>query len=529
MEIQPTLGQYARAVRRRWWLPLLLAVLAVTGVYYRIGHVPPLYETSAVLLMTAPPSAVGAGEAATFRPAGETVRSDIRELLRTRVIAGAVARRLGLTDPGQVQRGITVTTPRDSALIRIHARHRTPEGAQRLANATADELIQFFRRANSLDARESRRFIEAQLAQVRRQLEASERRLLAAQRLSTIEGGPGAIVSSYYAAVTALEDARRALREAEARLAFSRARLAQEEPTMVSETARLDNPVFTQIQGRLTTLELEQLELSEVYTPEHPRMQRLTAQVAQLRARLARESQTLIGRETRATNPIHARLINDIVTYEVERAAAQARIAALEQTLPRRRAAVAALPPAQMRLAALTREHEVLQTNYGLLAQRLQEAILRENVTGFFPAALQVVERAALPAEPRPSSLPRTAAAGALAGLVLGLLAAITLESADDKIRTREDAERALGVPVLSEVPDVQPRLAPAVPVIALGVILVLLAGLLVGARASWSPASTVVQVVSQRVGVAFGAGARLNPASPDGSVRVLRPATGQP
>ncbi|MDQ7827848.1 MAG: hypothetical protein QN158_10405 [Armatimonadota bacterium] len=513
---QSATGQYLKAIKRRWWIPVLLAAVAVVGVYYRMGAVPPVYQASTVLLVTAPPlmppevpGAEAGAAAGAFRATRiDAVEADVRELLRTRVLAERVGRRAGRADIAEVQRSLTVTNPRDTNLIRIQARASTPAAAAGLANAAARELIGYFRQANSHDAREARRFIETQRGEVLERLQAVERRLLRLQGLATIEGAPGAIVGRYYEALGELDNTRRTIRELDARLAAASRRLGRESSTRVSETARLDNPVFRQIQSRLVELEMQRIELSQQYTDAHPRMQQLAAQIDEMRRRLATETETLVGRQVLAPNPIHERLVGDLVNLQVERAGAVARAQALEADVQRRRAAVQALPGIQARLGALMREHEILQNNYRLLSERLQEAVLRENVAAYFPTGLQVVDPAVAPRRPQPTSLPRTAAAGALAGVLLGLLAALTLETGDDKIRTRDDAERALGVPVLAEIPHAAPpRLSPAV----WGLAVLLVVGLLGGG-----------------LGLSAYADARLGPGHPAGALArlpLVRPA----
>ena len=101
------------------------------------------------------------------------------------------------------------------------------------------------------------------------------------------------------------------------------------------------------------------------------------------------------------------------------------------------------------------------------------------------------------PTRPAPSPLPKTAAAAGLAGLVLGIAAALFLESLDDRIRTPQDAERALGVPVLAQIPvqgSLRPSPAPAVFIIAI-VIAVMLA--LAAAVTRFYGATTVIRNVA--------------------------------
>ena len=170
-------------------------------------------------------------------------------------------------------------------------------------------------------------------------------------------------------------------------------------------------------------------------------------------------------------NPLHSRLVDQVASHEADRAAVAARVEALQTSLRRRQSAAMSIPAAETAFNRLVRENRVLESNYTMLSSRYQEMLLRENLAGHFPAALHVIEAATAPTLPAPSPLPRTAAAAGLAGLVLGLAAALFFESLDDRIRTPQDAERALGVPVLAQIPvqgGLRPSPAPAVFIIAI-------------------------------------------------------------
>ena len=507
METQTSFKQYVRAVRKRWWLLALLGIVAMSGVYFRFGNATPGYVGSATVMVTASPisspaagvSALAPGAAAPFGVNAATVMADIIELLGTRSIAERVAQRVGRTDVARVQRSISASVPRGTNLIRVEATAATPQGAAELANAAAVELSNFFRQTNAADAGRARQFVEQQLALIRQRLDASDRALVGArQDPNNSEGAVGAIVNAYYSTLTARDDARVALRETQGRLDAVTSRLSREAPTLVSETTLLDNPVFRQIAARLTDLEVERAQLIPVYTPNHPRLQQLNAQIMGLRTRLASEAQTQVGREVLTPNPTHARLVSDIVTMQIERAATAARIAGLEQNLQSRRAAVAALPSSQATVTRLVRENQILDARYRLLATQYQESLLRENLAAFFPAGIQLVEAAVAPERPRPSGVPRTAAAAGVAGIVLGIIAALFLEASDEAIKTPEDVERTLGVPVLAEVPNANaPRVAPANALFMAGFIILFGVGLL-GAyvRTPFVPVNAAGQMV---------------------------------
>ncbi len=100
--------------------------------------------------------------------------------------------------------------------------------------------------------------------------------------------------------------------------------------------------------------------------------------------------------------------------------------------------------------AILKREVESTQQLYETLQTKLKQAGI---AAGLSSANIEVIDPAQAPSAP---SEPRPATAtliGLGAGLLCGAVVALGLESADDSVRTSEEAEHAAGLPVLGAIP----------------------------------------------------------------------------
>jgi len=461
MGSMPEFRRYMRAVTKRWWMVALVVTIAITGVYYRLGDVPPEYKASTTVMITTSVPFGGLGSQSQNR--NGVMLNNVQELIGTRTMTNRVASALDV-QPSFVDGNVTAFVPRGTDLLRIRTTASSGAQAAALANTTAKELSAYFRELNSRDAREARQFIESQMPSVRGRLESVDRALQAARRDPTgLQGGTNAAMSQYFAAAGALADAQVTRRELEARLKSVTAMLQREQPFMVSERAMLDNPVFRQYESRMIALEVQRVQLSQVYTSQHPRMQQIEAETVALKELLGTTAQTSLGREVSTNNPVHARLLQDVAGLRMERLAVDARIAALDEVVRTRRQQVATIPSTEAKVARLTRDQQILEGNYRMLATNMQEAILRENIAKFMPAGVQIVEPAVAPTQPTPRPVAKTAGVAGLAGLLFGVVAAIFLEATDSSIRTAEDAERTLGVPVLAQIPNAnEPRIAPA-------------------------------------------------------------------
>jgi succinoglycan biosynthesis transport protein ExoP len=448
--------QYVRAVQKRIWIVLLCGIIAAGAVYYHMGTVPMSYSSSAVLRVTAPLFSRTPTDDAAFVQRQTEVTNEIVQLIGSRSIAARVASKLGLAGPGTVQAAISAQPVRGTSLVRVTATAGNPQDAARLANTTAEEFMIYFRDANRSSVAETRRFIEDQLAVARARLDATERALQAFKenrQMPVVGAATSQVVAEVASGRAALEAAQLQRQEIEVRLDAARARLAKEEPIIVASQATAANPVFQQIQARLVALEIERTQLSQVYTPQHPRMDQISREIADVRGRLMNEARTSLAQEVTTNNPVFAGLVTTVASLEVDRVAASARIQALQGIQRRRQAEAMAIPATETEFNRLTRENRMHESTYAALSNRYQEVLLRENEAGFFPAGLQLIEAAVPPARATTTSSPRAAAAAGAVGLVLGLVAALFLEALDDRIRGAQDAERVLGVPVLAEIP----------------------------------------------------------------------------
>ncbi|NMA61587.1 MAG: lipopolysaccharide biosynthesis protein, partial [Firmicutes bacterium] len=69
-------------------------------------------------------------------------------------------------------------------------------------------------------------------------------------------------------------------------------------------------------------------------------------------------------------------------------------------------------------------------------------------------ADVQVIDSAILPQRPVKPRIKLTIAIGAVLGMFLGVGIAFLVEFMDTTVKTKEDAEKLLGIPVLGQIPD---------------------------------------------------------------------------
>jgi len=179
----------------------------------------------------------------------------------------------------------------------------------------------------------------------------------------------------------------------------------------------------------------------------------LQAEIDNVRRKLTEEVERVVGTETRTLNTLYRELYGTLINLEVEANALEAREAALLAIIAERERELSHLPAQELELARLMREAQVLEELYILLRTRREEARISEAME---TADVQIIDRAVLPRVPVKPRIKLNIAIGAVLGVFLGVGLAFLLEFLDNTVKTKEDVERALGLPVLGQIPDLE-------------------------------------------------------------------------
>lgn len=133
-----------------------------------------------------------------------------------------------------------------------------------------------------------------------------------------------------------------------------------------------------------------------------------------------------------------------------QRQAVAARIGALSATIERYRAEASQLGSSQSRLSQIALEVGLLEDNYKMLVKSYEEARI---ATAQSLSEIRVVHPAVRPRYPDGPVKIYYAGGGALTGLLLALGLILLLDYMDHRVRSRDEIEDLLGVPVLASVP----------------------------------------------------------------------------
>ncbi len=489
------LRDYFMILRRRAWIIALVVVLAVGGAVYALASQPPQYEAEASMLVTprvlAPTAIEDSGIAALQSAYSETILNNIMQLLKSRTLLQRVADRVGMS-PGTLARSVTVKDIRGTDFLLISARAEQPTQAALIANTMAQELGEFYAQINRTEASSARKFLEEQLSIAQGRLGTGEQALLEFQtRTGTVALSDEAsrTVQRILDLQAAYDAATLDNRIAQTRVAAIQSRLRAQNDGRLATVSIATNPVIAQIRDHLTGLELELANLRQVYTDQHPKVQAMQGRIAEDRQRMNAEAAKVLTDQSLGISPIREQFVREMITGEVDAAAARARAAGIVPILGKMQARLNGVPKNELTLARLQRDVRIAEQLFTRLSSLHQEAVIRENkATSAGQAAIMVVDHARTPERPIANQLPKMATFAGLLALFVGVAMALAVESLDDRVRSPKQAEGAYGVPVLAAIPTMNSKTyrhltaAPGITSILFPAILVLLVlGLVAG------------------------------------------------
>lgn len=329
---------------------------------------------------------------------------------------------------GIVSGGMTVEPVRNSRLVRINFDSPSPQFSARAANAIADGYI-----AAGLERRfgassYAKSYLEDQLKLAKARLEESERKLVGfAQRENLINTGDNGQtlatqnLTQLNAALAAAQD-QRIRAQARWRQASSGAMPAD---MIANSNIRPLQQQRSQIQGEY------QLKL-QTFKPEYPEMKQLKSQIDELDRQIAQETAN----------------VRSSVKAEYDAAAAQESM--LKGQIASLRTEALDVDGRSIEYNILKREVDTNRQLYDGLLQRYKEVGVAGDVRD---SNVSIIDRAEVPQWRFKPSLLLNLALGVLLGGMLGVMLAFLLEFLDDTLKTPEDIEQKLKLPVLGIIP----------------------------------------------------------------------------
>ncbi len=439
------LRQYLQVLRKRWGVIAGFLVLVVGVIGARTYVEQPIYRAVARVIIERETQIVNFQQTPSFDwDSGEFFNSQV-QIIRSRPVLQRVIDSLNLKerkpdygrvpDPtGVLQGAIAVEPLRNTRLVQIGVEDPDPQLAAEMANALATSYQTQNLELKLAAARDALTWLSNQVRDLKSKVNESE---LALQQyreqagLVSLEEKQNLTVKKLAEFNSTYIEAKAKRLEMETRLAELR-RAAQKPELLESSPMVVNNPLIQKLKGQLVELEVQRSKLLKVYKEKHPEVVKVQTQIDEVGRRMKEEVDKLA------------------LSMESEYNVTKAREAAMLQAVDQYRAEAQNLSKKEIQYGILKREADSNQQLYEVLLKKLKETSL---IQGLDTNNVRIVEPAVAPRAPvRPQKV-RNLAIAVVLGLALGVGTAFVLEHLDDRIRTPEQAERALDIPVLAVIP----------------------------------------------------------------------------
>jgi capsular exopolysaccharide synthesis family protein len=330
-------------------------------------------------------------------------------------------------------RRITVDPVPLTQLVKVGFDAADPALAARIANAIAESYIEADLGVRDRMRQQATDWLAERLAELKHNLENSERAL---QQYREREGLPDMKGLAQSGAARQLDALNTVVNEATEKRIEAEANYRQ---VRSAEDKAASSPVVLRstVVDRLKDLEGQAAkrvaELSERYGPEHARMVQAQAELDRMREK----TRQAIEQVTKSIAK----------EYEVTRANERA----AQQSVGAAKGSVRHINRKEFQLAALEQDVATNQEIYQKFMNRYRET--RAAGAGQNSVVARVIDPAARPGAPYKPRTEQIVAGGVALGLLFGAIVGLMLERLNSTVRSGDEVEEKLGVPVLTVLP----------------------------------------------------------------------------
>ena len=437
------------AVLRARWIPALIVFLVILAA--AIGYTivaTRIYTATASLLVDAKPDPVSSLlYGATTSP---SVMNTQVEIIRSDRVAQRVVQNLKLNEAADLRAawerggksGLTIqewlvsiengletkVTRAGTNVINISYRSADPRFAAIGANAYVQAYLETSIELRVDPAKQYSGFFSDQQKAARDALEAAQNKLSAFQKEKGIIGSDDRF-DLEMSRLTALTQELVTIQTARVDTSTRQSQIGQNANQM-SEV--LTSGTVVGLKNDLSQAELKLQDLSARYGDKHPQVQEARANVAEIRAKLARETSDVTG------------------SVGVDARVSRAREAEIQAAVDAQRTKVLALKETRDQVAVLQRDVDNAQRSYDLVYSRASQTNLESQNR---QSNATVISQASAPSDPSSPKILQTLLMGIVAALGLGMGTALLIEQFDKRVRTTSDAFDFLGLPVIGIMP----------------------------------------------------------------------------
>jgi len=466
-----TLRELVRAILRRpgWIVPPVLLGLGLAFALLKI--LPPTYTAGTLVMVEkqkVPADYVKATVTTAMEDRLRTIeqqvsnRDSLARIITELDLYPELRKRESMADVVDTARQDLKVRKQGDSLFTITFQYVDPRKAAAAVNRSAELFITDSLKQRATQAQGTSSFLEAELGETKKRLEAQEARIAVFKQsyMGELPEQSDTNLKMVESMQSKLEINLGALDKAEQRKLYIQTQIAQGRDAALPP--RAVGPTAPAPPTRLELARAEVANLLTQYTERHPDVVRKREEVAYLEQQereRKKAAAAAVAAETPSaasaappTDPIlRAELESvdlEIRSLQSERDRIQAQIAQLQGRLEN-------VPRVEQQLLSLTRDYDNIKKSYDSLLEKRINAHLAENLEKSQQGEqFTILEKAIPPELPSGPNKPLIWAAGLAGGLVLGIGLALFREQTDHTYSDPESLRTAFpGVPVLATIP----------------------------------------------------------------------------
>jgi len=330
---------------------------------------------------------------------------------------------------------VSVEGSKKSQLIKVSVSSSDPQLAATIANAIADVYIEADMEARYKRTQKATDWMNSHLTSLKTKLEQSERALQVYREQHNLIDTKDLSLSG---AAGQLEVMLKSL--VEARMARAQARSNLDQVTRargneISMPVVQRNPLVANLMGTVSDQERKVSELSNRYGNQHPKLIQAQAELKQAKRNLQIQVGDVVNGLERE--------------YEVARANESALAGAVAET----KQGIQGTNRKEFELTTLERDVKSNRDLYDMFMGRLKETSTASDLQSVVARVVDPAIVSDVPVKPKKRMIVILAF---VLSLMLGVAVAFLLEHLDNSVRSAEDAERKLGLPMLGAIPLVE-------------------------------------------------------------------------
>ena len=331
-----------------------------------------------------------------------------------------------------LQRAVSVRPVRDTRLVDVQAEHSDPKAAADLANTVSRLFLADEEQARQEADKGRLEALRAQIADVRRVLEASEQSIYGSKHTNLAISGERnrQLTQAGTELGSAVLKARADLHDIDAQL--QRIKVFKNSDAPDWSNPPVQTPGMDDRYKDLQRVETQLLAMRQVYKDGSAELVALDSQARALRESMRRELQ---------------KAQSDL---ENQRDVLETRVNDLQNQIGHNDVSMKALSDSSTKYSTLESELGTQRELYTMLLKKVQEQDIAQTIQ---PPSVLVIQNASVPLLPvRPRKIVNLVV-GVLLGLVFGSGLALAMETFRRTIRTPRDVVRELGLPVVGMIP----------------------------------------------------------------------------